>query len=608
MQKFGNISSPFGYQNWLTGLPQRQNEDEQLDDCHPPSRWGDENVLIDLGEEMSFRSEEVHKNDHWGESRFVLPDTHANVKFQHRDQELPRCLMNVPLLEKLFLSNSLNYDLVNSNLMAVVSHKSVLKQAFHEKRAKVRRLARYRDPQFREIKFVNDTWLALIEKQLVETGYEFKPEQEVEVPLPSGRLRLMSIPSPKDEVVLEALRLVLEAIYEPCFLDYSHGFRPDKGRQSALREIKRYFGGMDYFIVCNLEHALQEYKGHEMVKNACLRISDPLFQKLLYKAVAIGYVNFCGLDSSGLVVKQKEMGISPILLNIYLHELDLELEKIKLKYRRGYSLADLSSTEVPTQALNRKIRFVRHAGTVFVGIQGERNEAKALKALLAGLVREKFLMGDTVKVTLHEGHEVPQRSKMAQFLGFVVCSDKFDGSGYPSHMHQVLKSQIRPKLLIPTWKVMNMFKRVGFVRKVNSATSRGNITNWPPGEIVKYFDQHVQALMEYYAMADSYRDLQHYVYLLKKSCALTLARKHKMRSVRKAYTKYGVNLVVKDSDRFLASLPNRSLSARPLIKEFHPYLNQQAAVKRKKVARIQVSDDTSDGHTYWEENAEQQGQ
>lgn len=599
----------FGHQSWLAVLPHRQGEFVHPDDRHPADHWVDEDVLIDLGEEMHFGADQVHPNDHLERHGSIQFQSHIRTMNQRLDQKLPnmpRCLMGVPMLEKLFMNNSSNCELINSNLMAIVSHKSVLKQAFHEKRAKVRRLARYRDPQSREIRFVNETWLALIERQLAETGYEFRPEQEVEVPLPSGRIRLMSIPSPKDEIVLEALRLVLEAIYEPSFLEYSHGFRPDRGRQSALREIKRYFGGMDYFIVCNMETALQEYKGHEMVKHVCHRISDPLFRKLLYKAVSIGYVNFCGLDSSELVAKQKEMGISPILLNIYLHQLDLELEKIKLKYMRGYSLVDLPGGEKPTRPLSRKIRFVRYAGTVFVGIQGDLEEAKALQALLVDFMLKKFFMMGGVHVTLHNGYEVPHRSKMAQFLGFVVCLDKFEGRGYPKHMHQLLKNQIRPKLLIPTWRVMNMLKKVGFVRKVNSATGRGNLTNWPPGEIVKYFDQHVQALMEYYAMADSYRDLQHYVHLLKKSCALTLARKHKMRSVRKAYTRYGRNLVVKDGDRFLASLPDRSLSARPLIKELHPYLNRRSVVRRKKAVKDQPPEGIGSGHNYWGENTQQE--
>jgi len=48
--------------------------------------------------------------------------------------------------------------------------------------------------------------------------------------------------------VAEVVRLLLEAYYEPTFSDHSHGFRPGRGCQTALRKIADTWQGTIWFI------------------------------------------------------------------------------------------------------------------------------------------------------------------------------------------------------------------------------------------------------------------------------------------------------------------------------------------------------------------------
>lgn len=60
--------------------------------------------------------------------------------------------------------------------------------------------------------------------------------------------RPLGIPTFTDKLVQEVLRMVLEAVYEPVFLNVSHGFRPKRSCHTALRLLKREFNGTRWFV------------------------------------------------------------------------------------------------------------------------------------------------------------------------------------------------------------------------------------------------------------------------------------------------------------------------------------------------------------------------
>lgn len=80
-----------------------------------------------------------------------------------------------------------------------------------------------------------------ISKLLRNEKFTFSPSRRIEIPKASGGTRPLSIASPMDKIVQEAMRLVLEAIYEPLFADCSHGFRPNKSCHTALKKVSQQF-------------------------------------------------------------------------------------------------------------------------------------------------------------------------------------------------------------------------------------------------------------------------------------------------------------------------------------------------------------------------------
>lgn len=69
----------------------------------------------------------------------------------------------------------------------------------------------------------------------------FALSRRIQIPKVSGGTRPLSIASPMDKIVQKAMRLVLEAIYEPLFKDCSHGFRANKSCHTALRQVSQEF-------------------------------------------------------------------------------------------------------------------------------------------------------------------------------------------------------------------------------------------------------------------------------------------------------------------------------------------------------------------------------
>ena len=80
-----------------------------------------------------------------------------------------------------------------------------------------------------------------LSESLINESFQFSPSRRVLIPKASGGSRPLSIASPMDKIVQEAMRLVLEAIYEPLFKDCSHGFRPGKGCHTALKNVSHKF-------------------------------------------------------------------------------------------------------------------------------------------------------------------------------------------------------------------------------------------------------------------------------------------------------------------------------------------------------------------------------
>jgi len=84
---------------------------------------------------------------------------------------------------------------------------------------------------------ISKEWISKLSEELKTEIFKFRPVRREWIPKANGKLRPLGIPSPRDKIVQKAIAIVLGLIYEPCFSEFSHGFRPERSCQTAIRQI-----------------------------------------------------------------------------------------------------------------------------------------------------------------------------------------------------------------------------------------------------------------------------------------------------------------------------------------------------------------------------------
>lgn len=177
-----------------------------------------------------------------------------------------------------------------------------------------------------------EAYLAELEQALKSGEYQPQPVKRVEIAKGPGQVRPLGIPAVKDRIVQTALKLVIEPIFEREFLDMSYGFRPRRGCKDALREVDRLLkSGYAHVVDADLKSYFDTISHARLMARVSERVSDgrllQLIEAFLQQDIIHGLQRWTPTAGTpqGAVV-------SPLLANIYLHELDVQMRE------RGYRM------------------------------------------------------------------------------------------------------------------------------------------------------------------------------------------------------------------------------------------------------------------------------
>jgi group II intron reverse transcriptase/maturase len=171
---------------------------------------------------------------------------------------------------------------------------------------------------------------------LRQERYHWKPVRRVLIPKRnSTKKRALGLPTWSDKLLQEVLRLILDAYFEPNFSDHSHGFRPQRGCHTALKDIYESWAGTTWYIEGDISACFDSLSHDLLLEILAEYIHDGRFLRLIRLLLKAGYLEDWKWNRTFSGAPQGSI-IGPILSNIYLNKLDTYVEETLIPaYTRG---------------------------------------------------------------------------------------------------------------------------------------------------------------------------------------------------------------------------------------------------------------------------------
>ena len=165
-----------------------------------------------------------------------------------------------------------------------------------------------------------DENLAELIERMKKKSYHPKPARRVEIPKDNGKTRPLSIYCYEDKLVQEALKRVLEAVFEPHFYNEMMGFRPNRGCHDALRLLNsQIYCKTSWILDADIKSFFDNIDHEWMMKFVGARIKDQRILRLVRIMLKAGVVKDLGDYEPTERGSGQGSVCSPILSCIYMH-------------------------------------------------------------------------------------------------------------------------------------------------------------------------------------------------------------------------------------------------------------------------------------------------
>nr|YP_009040929.1 hypothetical protein GU34_p14 [Pyropia kanakaensis]AIB08207.1 hypothetical protein [Pyropia kanakaensis] len=374
----------------------------------------------------------------------------------------------------------------------------------------------------------------------------------------------------RDSIIQEALRQLLELVYERIFSDVSHGFRPNRNCYTALNQVQMTMDYSPWFIEGTILQYCNPLNSNHFLFKLTKVIQDQPFIDLVHKAFKAGY----GLSSRDNICNStgffQDGVLGPILANIYLHDFDLNVLQLAEFFNKSlYRQANTKSVELKkNQFVYLKIhnnshykimKYVRYGDSFFLGITGSKADCEWIKSEMDQILKNKFQL----QLNLKKTKITNAKQDSAFFLGYYIRrASLMKSKRYLFSKAEKSPVKLTSSLLLyaPIDKIQLKLHFTGYCKLNGNPTRAGKFVHESLTKIICKYKSLQNELLAHYFMANNYERLFAKIYyILKYSCALTIASKMKLGTLKKVFNFYGANLEIKNEQgKVIQSYPKIS--------------------------------------------------
>jgi group II intron reverse transcriptase/maturase len=407
--------------------------------------------------------------------------------------------------------------------------------------------------------------------------FHFHPVQTTFIPKANGKMRKLGMPSTRDKIVQEVIHMILEAIYDSPYGAYfrptSHGFRPHRSCHTALKEIRENWSATNWLVEGDVQACFDDISHQILVDILRKKITDERFISLIWKLLKAGYLNTRGERKDSLAGTPQGGIASPILSNVYLHELDMFVEGLQATREKGkmkkpnptyraivaqrrrliakgmtktkaFRVLSQQMRSLPSQMEHDpgfiRIKYLRYADDWLIAVSGSHALAQEIKQEI------KTFLKDHLKLALSEEKTriTHAKTEEAFFLGTTICmgskgrSKQVTMTNASGRMFKRRSTGWETIMKAPILRLVKRLHERGFCTPLGEPTAKYGWAYLDVDQIISLYSSVNRGIQNYYRFADNWKHLSRIQYILEFSLAKTLACKYNT-TLSHVFKRYG---------------------------------------------------------------------